>query len=174
MLKQKIWCTHILVRKKLFSKTILHHTTFLFLLQILKKVLYEKIKQKKTPVVYKTDKIANLHGHKVLRTAVRHCELNPIELIWVQVKGFMAKNNTTFWLKDVEELMYTVFGKITKDVWTKTEEHVVKIEKEYCKENCIDRSVIEPIIIDFCDDDDMGWSIIILSIIDREKNVKIE
>ena len=28
-----------------------------------KKVLYEKIKQKKTPVVYKTDKIANLHGH---------------------------------------------------------------------------------------------------------------
>jgi hypothetical protein len=33
-------------------------------------------------------------------------------------------------------------------VWTKAEEHVVKIEKEYCKENCI-----EPIIIDFCDDD---------------------
>jgi hypothetical protein len=33
-----------------------------------KKVLYGKIKQKKTPVVYKTDKIANLHGHEVLRT----------------------------------------------------------------------------------------------------------
>ena len=28
-------------------------------------VLYEKIKQKKTPVVNKTDKIANLHGHEV-------------------------------------------------------------------------------------------------------------
>ena len=49
--------------------------------------------------------------------------------------------------------MYAAFGKITKDVWKKAEEHVVKIEKEYCKENCIDRSVIEPIIIDFCDDD---------------------
>ena len=71
------------------------------------------------------------------------------------------------------ELTYADFGKITKDVWTKAEEHVVKIEKEYCKENCIDRSVIEPIIIDFCDDDlddDTGWSIIILSIIDRKKN----
>jgi hypothetical protein len=34
-------------------------------------------------------------------------------------------------------------------VWTKAEEHVVKIEKE----NYIERSVIEPIIIDFCDDD---------------------
>ena len=68
--------------------------------------------------------------------------------------------------------MYAAFGKITKDVWTKAEEHVVKIEKEYCKEYCIDRSVIEPIIIDFCDDDsddDTSWSIIILSIIDREK-----
>jgi hypothetical protein len=42
---------------------------------------------------------------------------------------------------------------ITKDVWSKAEEHVVKIEKEYCKENCTDRSAIEPIIIDFCDDD---------------------
>jgi hypothetical protein len=34
------------------------------------------------------------------------------------------------------------FEKITKYVWTKAEERVVKIEKEYCKENCIDRSVI--------------------------------
>jgi transposase len=118
-----------------------------------KQVLYEKIKQKKTPVVYKTDKIANLHGHEVIRTLVRHCELNPIELIWAQVKGFVAKNNTPFRLKDVKELTYVAFGKNTKDVWTKAEEHVVKIEKEYCKENCIDRSVIEPIIIDFCDDD---------------------
>ena len=56
-------------------------------------------------------------------------------------------------------------------MWTKEEEHVIKIEKEYCKENCIDRSVIEPIFIYFCDDDsddDTGGSIIILSIIDRE------
>ena len=65
----------------------------------------------------------------------------------------MAKNNTTFRLKDAKELTYANFGKITKDVWTKAEEHVVKIEKEYRKENCIDRSAIEPIIIDFCDDD---------------------
>jgi hypothetical protein len=30
--------------------------------------------------------------------------------------------------------MYAAFGIITKDVWPKAE-HVVKIEKEYCKEN---------------------------------------
>jgi hypothetical protein len=55
------------------------------------------------------------------------------------VKGFIAKNNTTFQLKDVKELTYAAFGKITEDVWTKAEEHVIKIEKEFCKENCIDQ-----------------------------------
>jgi hypothetical protein len=48
--------------------------------------------------------------------------------IFSQVKGFVAKNNTTFRVKDVKELTYAAFGKITKDVWTKAEEHVVKIE----------------------------------------------
>ena len=52
----------------------------------------------------------------------------------------MAENNTTFRLKDVKELTYAAFGKITKVVWTKAEEHEVKIKKEYCKENFIDRS----------------------------------
>jgi hypothetical protein len=37
-----------------------------------KKVIYEKIKQKNSPVVYRTDKIADLHGHEVIRTPVRH------------------------------------------------------------------------------------------------------
>jgi hypothetical protein len=35
----------------------------------------------------------------------------------------VAKNNTIFRLKDVKELTYAAFGKITKDVWTKAEEH---------------------------------------------------
>jgi hypothetical protein len=42
-----------------------------------------------------------------------------------------------------------LFGRITKEVWAKAEDHVLKIEKEYGKENCIDRSEIPPIIIDF-------------------------
>ena len=76
-----------------------------------KKQLYGKIKFKKSLSVFKTDKISNLHDHKVLRTPVRHCELNPIELIWAHVKGFVAENNTTFRLKDVKELVYGGFGR---------------------------------------------------------------
>jgi transposase len=44
------------------------------------------------------------HLLDLLRTPVRHCELNPIELIWAQVKGFVAKNNITFRLKDVTKI----------------------------------------------------------------------
>jgi hypothetical protein len=56
-------------------------------------------------------------------------------------------------LKDVKKLLYGRFDRITKEVWAKAEDHVFKIEKEYGKENCIDRSEIPPIIIDFDDDE---------------------
>jgi hypothetical protein len=78
MLKQKIRCAQILVRKKAILQNYLTQHNILFSATDTKKVLYEKIKQKKTPVVYKTNKIANLHGHEVLRIPVRHCEINPI------------------------------------------------------------------------------------------------
>ena len=52
----------------------------------------------------------------------------------------------------MKELVYGGFGRITKEVCAKAEDHVLKIEKEYGKENCIDRSEIPTIIIDFDDE----------------------
>jgi hypothetical protein len=63
MLKQKLRCAQILVRKKAVVQNYLTQHNIPFSVTDTKKVLYEKIKQKKTPVVYKTDKIANVHGH---------------------------------------------------------------------------------------------------------------
>ena len=54
---------------------------------------------------------------------------------------------------------------------------MVKIEKKDNSKETIDRSVIEPISIDFCDDDsddDTGWSIITFKYNRKRKNVKIE
>jgi hypothetical protein len=45
----------------------------------------------------------------------------------------VAKNNTTFRLKDVKELTYAAFGKTTKDVWTKAEELWSKLKKNTAK-----------------------------------------
>jgi hypothetical protein len=49
----------------------------------------------------------------------------------------------------VKELVYGGFGRITKEVWAKAEDHVLKIEKEYGKENCIDRSDLTKLVQSF-------------------------
>ena len=43
--------------------------------------LLQLVKEHKRPLRYKTDDISEINGHIVLRSPVRHCELNPIELI---------------------------------------------------------------------------------------------
>jgi hypothetical protein len=54
-------------------------------------------------------------------------------------------------LKDVKELVYGGFGRITNEVWAKAEDHVLKIENEYGKENCIDGSEIKGLSLStFC------------------------
>jgi hypothetical protein len=52
-------------QKKAVLQNYLTQHDILFSYNDTKKVLYGKIKQKKTTVVNKTDKIANLHGHEV-------------------------------------------------------------------------------------------------------------
>ena len=108
--------------------------------------LYEIIKRNKPEIIYKTDEIAWQWGHTVLRTPVRQCELNPIELIWAQVKHFVAKQNTTFRMSDVKRLLTEALNSITPEKWKKCCEHVIKIEDYYQKTERI-MQAIEPVII---------------------------
>ena len=41
------------------------------------------------------NEIAEKSGHTVLRLPPYHCTLNPTELIWSQLKGYVARHNTT-------------------------------------------------------------------------------
>ena len=91
------------------------------------------IKARKLKPVFKTDVFAGEQGHFVLRLPVRHCELNPIELIWANCKSFVARNNTTFKMADVKTLINCSFGRITPAVWAKCDDHVLKIEEDYWK-----------------------------------------
>jgi hypothetical protein len=64
-------CPNISQKKTVLQNYLTQHNIPCFATYT-KKVLYEKIKENKTPVVYKTDKIANLYGYEVLRTPVQH------------------------------------------------------------------------------------------------------
>ena len=111
------------------------------------------IKARKPKPVFKTDVLAGEQGHFVLRLPVRHCELNPIELVWANCMNFVGRNNCTFKMADVKVLINAAFGRITPDVWSRCEDHVMQIEENYWKTDLVAESTIEPVVINLAESD---------------------
>ncbi|KAJ8909326.1 hypothetical protein NQ315_012808 [Exocentrus adspersus] len=65
-----------------------------------------------------------------------HCELNPIELVWAQVKGDVARNITSFKLSNVKILLENSLERVTADKWQRCIHHVHK-EEEKCGNSTI-------------------------------------
>ncbi|XP_063924723.1 uncharacterized protein LOC135138677 [Zophobas morio] len=107
--------------------------------------LYQVIKEYKSKHrVYKLDLLMAQHGHQVLRLPPYHPELNPIEKIWANVKNWVAGQNTTFKLKDVETLARKRFAEITPDNWAAICSHVAKTEDDYIiRERMLDEALEE-------------------------------
>lgn len=76
------------------------------------------------------DELAKEGGHEVLRLPPYHCELNPIELVWAQIKHHVKMNNTTFKVKDTEELIQRAYSTVTIDNWRNYIKHVKGIEND--------------------------------------------
>lgn len=105
--------------------------------------LYELIKlHKPNHPSYAIDTLAAQHGHDVVRLPPYHCELNPIELIWAQIKGGVAVHNTQFTISHVKTLLQEEIVKVTAENWRKACEHVKTLEDEiYTAEIKIDSSL---------------------------------
>lgn len=97
-----------------------------------KVVLMQKVKAVRNQYqTYVIDEMAKEAGVEVLRLPPYHCELNPIELIWADVKGYVARNNTTFKMADVKKLLKEGLNQITAEKWQNCIGHVKKEEKKY-------------------------------------------
>ena len=94
------------------------------------------------------DELANAHGFEVLRSPVAHCELNPIELVWAQVKGWVTRLNETFRLADVKQLVVESLASVTPQDWHKGVEHVKTEEEAYWKADKLQEELVERLIID--------------------------
>ena len=116
------------------------------------KTLLETVKQHRPTPIYLTDEAAHRQGHTVLRLPVAHCELNPIELAWASVKSYVAKHNTKFSLKDIEQLTADGFTHTTTALWRGFCRHVVDIENNYFEKDGLVEDRIEEMIIEFGDD----------------------
>ena len=124
----------------------------------LKRDLLEKIKGEKPGKSYVTDDIAERFGHNVIRTPVAHCELNPIELVWSKVKGYMRKNNVTFKLVDLERLVPAAFDSVTPDMWRNFCSHARKEEENFWKKDGMLEDAVDQVLVDLrvSDDEDEG------------------
>jgi len=98
------------------------------------KVLIPREKQ------YLLDQIALENGHEVIRLPPYHCQYNPIELIWAQVKSQVAKNNNTFKMVDIERL-------------TKCVRHAEQLQELDNQKEILRDTLMEPIILTILPDD---------------------
>ena len=120
----------------------------------LKSDLMNKIKESNPRKAYATDIIAETNGHVVLRTPVAHCELNPIELVWSKVKGYLRVNNTSFNLADLESLVPAAFHSVSQEMWRHFCTHAIKEEEKFWEKDCLLEDAIDEFLIELNVDDD--------------------
>lgn len=92
------------------------------------------------------DKIAKEKGFTVIRLPPYHCELNPIELVWSQVKRHVAMNNTTFNKNEIPALIDKAFEAVSVQHWKNYCKHVEKVEDKMWKMDSLQDNV-EPLIV---------------------------
>lgn len=99
---------------------------------------------------YVVDNMAKDAGHNVLRLPPYHCELNPIELAWAMVKGYVKQHNTTYEIDDVKVILNTAIERVTSVKWQNFLQHV-KTEEDKMTEvdNNMDEIIdnLEPCVI---------------------------
>lgn len=104
---------------------------------------------------YVVDEMARDTGITVTRLPPYHCELNPIELVWAQIKTSVARENKTFKMEDTKQLFYSAVSKVDSLTWQNCIKHVISIEKKmWDMDDIIGQIVdVQPLIITSDGDD---------------------
>ena len=112
-------------------------------------------------------------GHTVLRLPPYHCDLNSIELIWWQLKRYVAANNVTF-KPDVQKLTERAFKTITAERWRSVCEHVKKIEADYWTRDNLCESEIEKFVVNLEEDSsrEEDWPFFVMSFAEIKEKIK--
>jgi hypothetical protein len=88
------------------------------------------VRANKPKAIYRATEIATAHGHLLYYTPPYHPELQPIELIWVNIKGHVAEEPAD----NMAELRLRIeagFNRLTSDTWTDAYKHAQQYEQKY-------------------------------------------
>ncbi|XP_049269029.1 uncharacterized protein LOC125757469 [Rhipicephalus sanguineus] len=96
---------------------------------------------------YLNDALAKVAGLDTVWLLPCHCEFNPIEMVWSQVKGYIAAKNRSFTLAGVEELLDEAIALVTPEKWARECAHVVRLEEEAWEQDGAIESTLGSIII---------------------------
>ena len=84
-----------------------------------------------------------------------HCELNPIELAWLQVRRYIKEKKQLFTLTAVKELTYRGIDQVGPANWKKLVEHVERaFEDKYWRDDGLQEECIDEFIISVGGSDD--------------------
>lgn len=108
------------------------------------------MRQHRPEKIYRLDQMALEHGHEVVRLPPYHCQYNPIELVWAQVKNEVATKNNTFKIADVEKLLHEAISNVSIENWQKCVKHAEHLQDEDLKK----AHICDDFIIRVDDDDD--------------------
>jgi transposase len=79
----------------------------------------------------KAEVLCTAKGVILVFLPVGHPELNPIELVWAQVKSYIRRNNSEFTLGAVRKLGKEKMASITAEHWKRCEQHCISVEMQY-------------------------------------------
>lgn len=89
----------------------------------------------------------------MLRLPTKHCEYNPIELVWAKVKRYVAdKNTTTKNSATMIELIHEAFSTITPDFCKKVVEHCKEVMDAAIEAESLIDLEVRPCIIEWADE----------------------
>jgi transposase len=132
----------------------LNNNNILFPENALKVELLNLVKLHSPPKSYSVDEIIRNAGHIPLRLPPYHCDFNPIEMVWSQMKNYITTHNIDNNVQQCKTLIEESMKIITLDNWNNYVNHCEKLENDYWESDGIIESNIENFVIDFRDDSD--------------------
>ena len=102
---------------------------------------------------YLIDTIAKDAGHKVVRLSPYHCQYNPIELIWAQVKKNIAEKNN-YKLADLKTLVKQSLDEVKPVNWLNAVNHTDKLQEDDARLDLSVDHVIDSFVINTEDTSD--------------------
>ncbi|KAK7603349.1 hypothetical protein V9T40_003348 [Parthenolecanium corni] len=96
--------------------------------------------------------------HIVLRLPPYHWELNPIELIWADIKNYVTRHNTSATIEATRNILAQAIGQVTDQKWFNCCNHIATaVEPRMWQSDQLCEDLVEQLIIEFspsADEDD--------------------